>query len=192
MYSALISLGVVLTQIPYPYLPRHITYIGALTIGAPAFILALAPNTRRYIPGFLKRVVHFALPGGLATALSVLLAAWVLPGIMGWDVSGSDADLVSLRATCAIILFVMGVFMLARVARPLRSWRGILVACFAAAGVIGACIPFVASFFALQLPTGRTLVATLVALAMAAVIFALCLFAVPKVWRIVEHRHAER
>ena len=30
------------------------------------------------------------------------------------------------------------------------------------------------------------------ALAMAAVIFALCLFAVPKVWRIVEHRHAER
>ena len=192
VYSALISLGVVLTQIPYPYLPRHITYIGALTIGAPAFILALAPNTRRYIPGFLKRVVHFALPGGLATALSVLLAAWVLPGIMGWDVSGSDADLVSLRATCAIILFVMGVFMLARVARPLRSWRGILVACFAAAGVIGACIPFVASFFALQLPTGRTLVATLVALAMAAVIFALCLFAVPKVWRIVEHRHAER
>ena len=76
VYSALISLGVVLTQIPYPYLPRHITYIGALTIGMPAFILALAPNTRRYIPGFLKRVVTFALPGGIATALSVLLAAW--------------------------------------------------------------------------------------------------------------------
>ena len=63
VYSALISLGVVLTQIPFPYLPRHITYIGALTIGMPAFILALAPNTRRYIPGFLRRVVHFALPG---------------------------------------------------------------------------------------------------------------------------------
>ena len=82
VYSALISLGVVLTQIPYPYLPRHITYIGALTIGMPAFILALAPNTRRYIPGFLKRVVTFALPGGIATALSVLLTAWFLPGIM--------------------------------------------------------------------------------------------------------------
>lgn len=56
VYSALISLGVVLTQIPFPYLPRHITYVGGLTIGMPAFILALAPNTRRYIPGFLKRV----------------------------------------------------------------------------------------------------------------------------------------
>ena len=63
VYSALISLGVVLTQIPYPYLPRHITYIGALTIGMPAFILALAPNTRRYIPGFLKRVVHVRAAG---------------------------------------------------------------------------------------------------------------------------------
>ena len=70
--------------------------------------------------------------------------------------------------------------------------RGPGIVGFPAAGVIGACIPFVASFFALQLPTGRTLVATLMALAMAAVIFALCLFAVPKVWRIVEHRHAER
>ena len=79
VYSALISLGVVLTAIPFPYLPRHITYVGALTIGMPAFILALAPNTRRYIPGFLRRVVYFALPGGVAIALSVLLSSWLLP-----------------------------------------------------------------------------------------------------------------
>ena len=179
VYSALISLGVVLTQIPYPYLPRHITYIGALTIGMPAFILALAPNTRRYIPGFLKRVVTFALPGGIATALSVLLAAWVLPPVMGWNVTGDAADLSALRATSAIILFAMGVFVLARVARPLNGWRGVLVAVFAAAGVIGAFVPFVANFFALILPTGATMVATLIALAGSALIFALCLWLAP-------------
>ena len=181
VYSALISLGVVLTQIPYPYLPRHITYIGALTIGMPAFILALAPNTRRYIPGFLKRVVAFALPGGIATALSVLLAAWVLPPVMGWNVTGDAADLSALRATSAIILFAMGVFVLARVARPLNGWRGVLVAVFAAAGVIGAFVPFVANFFALILPTGTTMVATLIALAGSALIFALCLWLAPLV-----------
>lgn len=181
VYSALISLGVVLTQIPYPYLPRHITYIGALTIGMPAFILALAPNTRRYIPGFLKRVVAFALPGGIATALSVLLAAWVLPPVMGWNVTGDAADLSALRATSAIILFAMGVFVLARVARPLNGWRGVLVAAFAAAGVIGAFVPFVANFFALILPTGATMVATLIALAGSALIFALCLWLAPLV-----------
>lgn len=181
VYSALISLGVVLTQIPYPYLPRHITYIGALTIGMPAFILALAPNTRRYMPGFLKRVVTFALPGGIATALSVLLAAWLLPPVMGWNVTGDAADLSALRATSAIILFAMGVFVLARVARPLNGWRGVLVAVFAAAGVIGAFVPFVANFFALILPTGATMVATLIALAGSALIFALCLWLAPLV-----------
>lgn len=181
VYSALISLGVVMTQIPYPYLPRHITYIGALTIGMPAFILALAPNTRRYMPGFLKRVVAFALPGGIATALSVLLAAWVLPPVMGWNVTGDAADLSALRATSAIILFAMGVFVLARVARPLNCWRGVLVAVFAAAGVIGAFVPFVANFFALILPTGATMVATLIALAGSALIFALCLWLAPLV-----------
>ena len=175
VYSALISLGVVLTAIPYPYLPRHITYIGALTIGMPAFILALAPNTRRYLPGFLKRVVRFALPGGTATALSVLTCAWLLPDVMGWDVAGNEADLASLRATVAIVLFAMGVFVLARVARPLRGWRGLMVAAFAAAGVIGLCIPFVADFFALIMPTGRILWATALALVFAAAVFALCL-----------------
>ena len=160
---------------------RHITYIGALTIGMPAFILALAPNTRRYIPGFLKRVVTFALPGGIATALSVLLAAWVLPPVMGWNVTGDATDLSALRATSAIILFAMGVFVLARVARPLNGWRGVLVAVFAAAGVIGAFVPFVANFFALILPTGATMVATLIALAGSALIFALCLWLAPLV-----------
>ncbi|NMN02206.1 cation-translocating P-type ATPase [Bifidobacterium panos] len=175
VYSALIALGVVLTQIPFPYQPRHITYIGALTIGMPAFILALAPNTRRYIPGFLKRVIYFALPGGIATGLSVLCAAWFLPGVMGWDVQRSDAQLTTLHGVVTIILFMMGIFVLARVASPLNSWRGILVAAFAAAGVLGACIPFVANFFELIIPTGAVLIPTLIALAGSAVCFAVCL-----------------
>ncbi|KAA8817819.1 cation-translocating P-type ATPase [Bifidobacterium callitrichos] len=191
VYSALISLGVVLTQIPYPYLPRHITYIGALTIGVPAFILALAPNTRKYIPGFLSRVVRFALPGGIATGLSVLITAWTLPAIMGWNVTDA-ADLARLRATEAIILFVMGVFVLARVARPLTGWRGLMVLVFAAAGVIGMLIPFVARFFALIIPTGSTLVATLIALIGSAFIFAICLFAVPAATHAILERRLHR
>ncbi|RSX56712.1 HAD-IC family P-type ATPase [Bifidobacterium samirii] len=191
VYSALISLGVVLTAIPFPYLPRHITYVGALTIGCPAFILALAPNTRRYLPGFLRRVVRFALPGGTAVALSVLLSAWILPGLMGWDLDVAD-DLASLRATCAIIVFVLGVFVLARVASPLRSWRGALVAAFAAAGVTGMFIPFVASFFALRVPSGRVLIATCVALAIAAAIFALCHVAAAVAAWIISHSNPTR
>lgn len=191
VYSALISLGVVLLQLPYPYLPRHITYVGALTIGVPAFILALAPNTRRYMPGFLGRVLRFALPGGVATGLSVLLSAVIVPRVMGWNLN-RPADLESLRATSAIILFLMGVFVLARVASPLNSWRGVLVLAFAVIGVAGMFVPFVADFFALIIPVGRTLAATLVALAIAALIFAVCIWVVPKIGRRVSQETKTR
>ncbi|MDD6461886.1 MAG: HAD-IC family P-type ATPase [Bifidobacteriaceae bacterium] len=173
-YSALISLGVVLTGIPFPYLPRHITYVGALTIGMPAFILALAPNTRRYIPGFLGRVLRFAIPCGAGIALSVLGCAWILPGALHLDTT-ADADLTQLRQICVLVLFVLSIVVLARVAQPLRSWRGALVAAFAAAGIIGMLIPFVAHFFELALPTGRFVAPTCVVLAAGLAVFALCL-----------------
>ena len=43
---------------PYPYLPRHLTIISTFTIGIPGFFLALAPNSRRYVPGFIVRVLR--------------------------------------------------------------------------------------------------------------------------------------
>lgn len=179
VYSALISFGVVLTAIPFPYLPRHISYIGALTIGMPAFILALAPNTRRYIPGFLRRVFAFALPCGIATALAVLISAWAIPSMMGWDVSDSASELTLLRSMCATVLFLMGVFILARVAQPLHSWRGILVAAFAAAGVLGMCIPPIAHFFAYVFPTGKAVWLLLLGLVIGCMLFALCIWLIP-------------
>lgn len=171
VYSVLISLGVVLTFIPFPYLPRHITYIGGLTIGIPAFILALAPNTRRYIPGFLKRVVAFAFPGGIAAGLSVLLTAWIVPRALGWGYQGTD--LSRLRTICGIVLFCVSIAVLARVARPVRSWRGILVMAFFLLGVAGAVIPFVARFFEIHVPTGPSAVATIIASVAGLVIFGL-------------------
>lgn len=167
VYSALISAGVVLLALHFPYLPRHITYIGSLTIGIPAFLLALAPNTRRYIPGFLKRVVHFAVPSGFAIAASVLATAVIAPRVLGLNLDDVVANnliasrfivsnvqaLATTRSICSVIVFVLGILVLASVAKPLRSWRGIMVALFAAAGVAGAFIPFTAKFFEIHVPT---------------------------------------
>lgn len=163
VYSALISAGVVLLGLNFPYLPRHITYIGSLTIGIPAFLLALAPNTRRYVPGFLHRVVRFALPNGIAVAVSVLVVSIFAPLMLARGLDSSNANASRLivesvhavgvtRTICAVTVFVLGVAVLATVSKPLISWRGIMVLCFAAAGVIGAFIPFVAHFFDLHVP----------------------------------------
>src|SRR5689334_24036164 len=47
VFSVLLALLVVFWQIPYPFLPRHLTLLSTLTIGVPAFFLALAPNRER-------------------------------------------------------------------------------------------------------------------------------------------------
>ncbi|WP_391496381.1 HAD-IC family P-type ATPase [Gardnerella swidsinskii] len=189
VYSALISAGVVLLALHFPYLPRHITYIGSLTIGIPAFLLALAPNTRRYIPGFLKRVVRFAVPSGFAIAASVLATAVIAPRVLGLNLDDVVANnliasrfivsnvqaLATTRSICSVIVFVLGILVLASVAKPLRSWRGIMVALFAAAGVAGAFIPFTAKFFEIQVPTaGSAFTVMLIAVVLAVILWFVC------------------
>lgn len=189
VYSALISAGVVLLALHFPYLPRHITYIGSLTIGIPAFLLALVPNTRRYIPGFLKRVVRFAVPSGFAIAASVLATAVIAPRVLGLNLDDVVANnliasrfivsnvqaLVTTRSICSVIVFVLGILVLASVAKPLRSWRGIMVALFAAAGVAGAFIPFTAKFFEIHVPTaGSAFTVMLIAVVLAVILWFVC------------------
>ena len=84
------------------------------------------------------------------------------------------ADLTQLRALNAIILFVLGILVLARVAQPLTGWRGLMVLGFTVIGAAGVAIPFVRHFFALIVPRGSTLMATLVVLAVSIAIFLLC------------------
>lgn len=189
VYSVLISAGVVLLALHFPYLPRHITYIGSLTIGIPAFLLALAPNTRRYIPGFLKRVVRFAVPSGFAIAASVLATAVIAPRVLGLNLDDVVANnliasrfivsnvqaLATTRSICSVIVFVLGILVLASVAKPLCSWRGIMVALFAAAGVAGAFIPFTAKFFEIHVPTaGSAFTVMLIAVVLAVILWFAC------------------
>jgi cation-transporting ATPase E len=47
VYSVLLAVLVVCWQVEYPFLPRHLTLLSTLTIGMPAFFLALAPNKER-------------------------------------------------------------------------------------------------------------------------------------------------
>ena len=63
--SLVAIISAALFTLPFPFLPRHLTLVSAVTIGIPAFFLALGPNKRRYVPGFLRRVLRFAVPAGV-------------------------------------------------------------------------------------------------------------------------------
>ena len=170
---------VVLTQIPFPYLPRHITYIAHSPSACGVHPRACAEHAPLH-SGLPQARGALRVAGGIATALSILADSWLLPKFMGWDAQHSAAQLGMLRGVNAIILLMMGIFVLARVARPLNSWRGGLVLAFAVAGVAGMFIPPVARFFALVIPSGEMLAATGVALVVSAIVFVLCLWCVPK------------
>ena len=59
VYATLLAVLFGILVLEFPFLPRQLSITDGLTIGIPAFFLALMPNAQRYIPGFLRRS-----PGG--------------------------------------------------------------------------------------------------------------------------------
>lgn len=130
----------------FPFQPIHVTIAAWFTIGIPAFVLSLAPNTERAHPGFVRRVMVAALPTGLvvgtATFVSYLLAY-----------EGQDAPVqVQTQASTAALmtLLVSAVWVLACVARPYEWWRVALVAASGLAYVVIFAIPLAREKFMLD------------------------------------------
>jgi cation-transporting P-type ATPase E len=141
-YSVVLALLVGVAHLPFPLLPRHVTLVGSLTIGIPGFFLALAPNTQRFRPGFVRRVLRVAVPAGLACGLATFTA-------YGLAVHANPSDLSANRSAATLALFLTAVCALALVARPFNVWRLSLVAGVIVAFVLVAVVPFAAGFFAL-------------------------------------------
>jgi len=143
-YASVIALLTALFAWTYPFLPRHFTYIDAFTIGIPAFFIALGPNARRYVPGFLARTLRLAVPSGLVLSAAAL-GAYGIVGI--GSVAGQTAATLSLMAGALWLLSIT--------ARPLVGWRVGLLALMAVGAVGGVLIPPSRHFFALEWPTGE-------------------------------------
>jgi magnesium-transporting ATPase (P-type) len=142
--TAVVALAVTELQgLRFPFLPRHLTLISTLTIGVPAFVLALAPSAQRVAPGFVSRVLRFAIPSGIACAaatFSAYLLARLTPG----------SNLIADRTTAVITLSATALWVLALVARPYTWWRITLVAAMAAGMVLALTIPASRTFFELR------------------------------------------
>ncbi len=139
VYSLVLSLMVTVAGLPYPYLPSQMTVISALTIGAPAFLLALAPNSRRYQPGFLKRVLRFAIPVGIVGAVEMMLNYTIVTHL---QVTSEQAG-----TSTSIVIMMIGIWVLVCLARPLRIWKILLIVVVAVAFVGVLWIPWLARNF---------------------------------------------
>src|SRR5205814_8520622 len=68
VYACLLCIAVGVARLPFPFFPRHLTIVSSLTIGIPAFVLALSPGNERVESRFLARVLGTALPAGIVAA----------------------------------------------------------------------------------------------------------------------------
>jgi len=151
VYATLIAIAVVIAGWRYPFLPRHLTIISTFTIGIPGFFLALAPNSRRYIPGFLMRVLRFTVPAGFVAAA----AAFIAYGIARY---GHDLSVIESRTTATLVLCAVGLWVLVLQARPFNWWKTLLVASMAGSIALIIVIAWLRDFYALQLPPRQVVI----------------------------------
>ncbi|MCK1795355.1 cation-translocating P-type ATPase [Streptomyces sp. XM4193] len=176
VYSVLLAVLVIAWQIPYPFLPRHLTLLSALTIGIPAFFLALAPNRERAKPHFVRRVMRYAVPSGIiaatATFTSYMIARSFYTG---------EGSLEAETSAATLTLFLTAMWVLAIVARPYTWWRVGLILTMACGFVVVMVTPWLQHFFQLKL-VGLTMPLTAAAIAaVAAVLLEIA-------WRVVATR----
>lgn len=150
VYAMLLALAVGIGRLPYPFLPRHLTLVSSFTIGIPAFFLSLAPNPRRYVPGFVRRVLRFTIPAGFVAAAATF-GAYALARVQ------DGVSLDEARTTAALVLLTIGLWVLIILARPLTVWRVLLIGAMVATAAVVVLVPAGRDFFALDLPEGDVL-----------------------------------
>ena len=122
VYSLLLAVITAITLRAYPLAPIQLTLISSVTIGIPAFFLALGPNRRRYVPGFLTRLLRFAVPVGLLAGAAAYAGYGVARALE------PHAGVTAGRTTATLVVVTAALWTLLVVARPLAGWKVGLVA----------------------------------------------------------------
>ncbi|GAA1995712.1 HAD-IC family P-type ATPase [Microbacterium pumilum] len=128
----------------FPFLPRQLSITDGLTIGIPAFFLALMHNSQRYVPGFLKRSLSFAIPSG--TIIAIALTLYTL------GAKSLGAEEPELRTGSTIILAIVGIWVLTVLSRPINRYKVLVIGAMFITLLVIFTIPLASEFFELVDP----------------------------------------
>ena len=153
VYAVLLAAVSAVTLSAYPLAPIQLSLISTVTIGVPGFFLALGPNRRRYVPGFLRRVMRFALPTGLVIG-ACAYAAYLLARALD-----SSAGVAGGRTSAALTVLVVSLWTLMVQARPLAGWKLGLVAAMGTVVALVVVLPWSDEVFLLHFTPTRIAIA---------------------------------
>ncbi|ALX44339.1 ATPase [Burkholderia humptydooensis] len=143
VYAMLLAFAVGIADLAFPFLPRHLTLVGSLTIGIPAFFLSLEPSAERAKSGFVERVLHFTVPSGVLAAIATF-AAYAI------TLSYLHGTLDQARTAATVTLCAIALWILAQLARPFNASRLGIVAGMAAAFTAIVVVGRLRTFFAIE------------------------------------------
>lgn len=142
IYASLLAVLFLFINYTYPFIPIQMTLINSLTIGIPAFILALEPNRSRVNGKFFINVVSKAIPSGITTVVNILLLVFV-------------ASLINLpnkeTSTIAVIITAYtAILLIYRISKPLNLLRKSLLILITLIFVLMILTPIGRSIFSLS------------------------------------------
>ena len=156
VFTAVLGLSVAIPTGTFPLLPRQFTIASTVTIGIPAFLLALAPSSGPWRPDrFLQSVARFAIPAGLAVGLGIV-AGYLLARY------GFGLDLTRSRTVATGIVVACGLAVVMRLETEGGRRRLAVVGLCALMALLFALalvIPFLRHFYELSTPAGDAVAA---------------------------------
>jgi cation-transporting ATPase E len=156
VFAAVAALAVAIPTATFPLLPRQFTIASTVTIGIPAFVLALAPSTGPWrVERFLQSVARFALPSGFAIGIGIAVGYFLAR-------YGFDLDLSLSRTVATGIVVVCGLAVVLRLegqgGRRRLAVGGLCVVMALLFG-LALVVPFLRDFYELSKPTGDAVIA---------------------------------
>jgi cation-transporting ATPase E len=139
IFSMLITIFTLISVNMYPLYPTQLSFLGAFTIGTPAFLLAMQPNRSRIQGHFLTNVVIQALPAALTDFIMLVVLT-----IIG---SVTSVPHEQLSTMCTMVLVTVGFTALMRISLPFDKFRICVCTCMFAGIVFS--VLFLRPLFAL-------------------------------------------
>lgn len=104
-YSTLLAIIFLFVPMNYPFEPIQLSLVSGVTIGIPAFILALEPNHDIIRGHFFLNVLKKSLPGGITIVLNVLSVMLVAKIFNIKDIEISTMAVILVAITGFILLY---------------------------------------------------------------------------------------
>lgn len=149
MYATLLALLFIFINYSYPFQPIQMTLINTLTIGGPAFILALEPNHDLVKGKFLINVISKAIPSGITTVINILILVFIA-SLLGISTSQTSTIAVIITGYTALLLIY-------RISKPLNVLRKLLLILISLIFVIVLLTPLSRRIFSLEFLTPNSL-----------------------------------